>query len=97
MISKEIAEKLVPNPTGYSPPEVAQWVNCDIRSFDYSVLGQYVPHTTKRDMANEKVSSDSSRSTMGYSHVGKSPPFLFSPNYLPLTPKPIKHRQLGQY
>jgi hypothetical protein len=43
MILKEIAEKLVPNPTGYSPPEVAQWVNCDIRSFDYSVLGQYVP------------------------------------------------------
>lgn len=33
------------------PPEevveaksVAQWVNCDIRSFDYSVLGQYVPN-----------------------------------------------------
>jgi hypothetical protein len=85
MISKEIAEKLVPNPTGYSPPGVAQWVNCDIRSFDYSVLGQYVLHTTKWDMANRKVSSDSSRPTMGYSYVGKSPPFLFSLSSLPDT------------
>ena len=24
----------------YNPPEVAQWVNCDIRKFDYSLLGQ---------------------------------------------------------
>ena len=38
-----IADKLVPNHDGYIPPGVAQWVNCDIRSFDYSVLGQYAP------------------------------------------------------
>ena len=41
-ISRMIADKLVPNHDGYIPPGVAQWVNCDIRSFDYSVLGQYV-------------------------------------------------------
>jgi mRNA (2'-O-methyladenosine-N6-)-methyltransferase len=42
-ISRIIADKLIPNPDGYVPPEVPQWINCDIRSFDYSVLGQYVP------------------------------------------------------
>ncbi|WWD19012.1 hypothetical protein CI109_103469 [Kwoniella shandongensis] len=26
---------------GYEPPKVPQWVNCDVRSFDYSVLGQF--------------------------------------------------------
>ncbi|WWC71647.1 uncharacterized protein I206_105605 [Kwoniella pini CBS 10737] len=25
----------------YNPPPVAQWINCDIRSFDYSLLGQF--------------------------------------------------------
>ncbi|WRT68331.1 uncharacterized protein IL334_005307 [Kwoniella shivajii] len=25
----------------YTPPPVAQWINCDIRSFDYSLLGQF--------------------------------------------------------
>nr|XP_018261410.1 mRNA methyltransferase [Kwoniella dejecticola CBS 10117]OBR83568.1 mRNA methyltransferase [Kwoniella dejecticola CBS 10117] len=25
----------------YEPPPVAQWINCDIRSFDYSLLGQF--------------------------------------------------------
>jgi hypothetical protein len=40
VLPKKMAERLVPNPNGYVPPKVAQWVNCDIRSFDYSVLGQ---------------------------------------------------------
>lgn len=39
-VPKVLADRLVPSPDGYEPPRVAQWVNCDIRSFDYSVLGQ---------------------------------------------------------
>ena len=43
-MTRTIADKLIPNPDGNVPPKVPQWINCDIRSFDYSVLGQYVPH-----------------------------------------------------
>jgi mRNA (2'-O-methyladenosine-N6-)-methyltransferase len=28
-------------------PSPAQWINCDIRSFDFSVLGQYVQRKSK--------------------------------------------------
>jgi mRNA (2'-O-methyladenosine-N6-)-methyltransferase len=28
--------------TPYTPPALPQWVDCDIRTFDYSVLGQSV-------------------------------------------------------
>lgn len=45
LIPRRTIERLVPNPTGFVPPRVAQWINCDIRSFDYSVLGEYVPLT----------------------------------------------------
>jgi mRNA (2'-O-methyladenosine-N6-)-methyltransferase len=46
-----VIEKLLPVPTGSSEGIVkgkgkgkAEWINCDIRTFDYSILGQYVEH-----------------------------------------------------
>ena len=48
-LSKPVLDKLLTHSPGPGQAkrleEVAQWVNCDIRSFDYSVLGQYVPST----------------------------------------------------
>lgn len=79
VLSREIAEKLVPNPTGYSPPGVAQWINCDIRSFDYSVLGQYVPHTTKRDMAKSRFQVIVADPPWDI-HMSVRPPSIISPD-----------------
>jgi mRNA (2'-O-methyladenosine-N6-)-methyltransferase len=34
--------RLLERGTGRQVQDVKQWINCDLRSFDYSVLGQYV-------------------------------------------------------
>ena len=45
-----VRDRLLPKPPGAVEQDkgLAQWVNCDIRSFDYSVLGQYVPQEIGR-------------------------------------------------
>ena len=42
VINERMARRLCPEPPLRSEMKegVAQWINCDIRSFDYSVLGQ---------------------------------------------------------
>lgn len=55
VLPQPILGRLLPDPPVQEERAsgVAQWVNCDIRSFDYSVLGQYVVTSTlartKRD------------------------------------------------